>query len=101
MQRYVPGRDVLVVSNTTVAPLYAEQLIRGLGPRHIVEITLPDGESHKNLATVARIVEALVANRFGRDCTLPALGGGVVGDGAGGGWSGARTAAGRLHGSPR
>ncbi|MGH8260289.1 MAG: 3-dehydroquinate synthase, partial [Steroidobacteraceae bacterium] len=79
----VPGRDVLLVSNTIVAPLYAQALAGSLGDRRIVEVVLPDGESHKTLPTVSRILDVLVANRFGRDCTLVALGGGVVGDMAG------------------
>ena len=81
--QHVPGRDVLLVSNTTVAPLYAAPLKKALGDRRVVEVILPDGESHKNLATVARMLDVLVANRFARDCTVLALGGGVVGDMAG------------------
>jgi 3-dehydroquinate synthase len=81
--RYVPGRDVLVVSNTTVAPLYLEPLAGALGSRRRVEAILPDGESHKTLANVARLLDVLVTNRFSRDCTVLALGGGVVGDMAG------------------
>jgi 3-dehydroquinate synthase len=77
------GRDVLVVSNTTVAPLYAAALVGALGSRRVVEAILPDGEHHKTLANVARLIDVLVANRFGRDCTVLALGGGVVGDMAG------------------
>src|SRR6185312_15415813 len=80
LRQHVPARDVLVVSNTTVAPLYLERLAAGLRPRRVVEAILPDGESHKTLANVARILDVLVANRFGRDCAVVALGGGVVGD---------------------
>jgi 3-dehydroquinate synthase len=83
LRRHIPGRDVLVVTNTTVAPLYAESLVQGLGTRHVVQVALPDGEVHKTLPMVGRILDVLVANRFGRDCTLVALGGGVVGDMAG------------------
>jgi 3-dehydroquinate synthase len=83
LRQHVPARDVLIVSNTTVAPLYLDTLLAGLGPRRIVEAILPDGESHKTLTNVARILDVLVANRFGRDCTVIALGGGVVGDMAG------------------
>ncbi|HUI61960.1 MAG TPA: iron-containing alcohol dehydrogenase, partial [Steroidobacteraceae bacterium] len=83
LSSHVRGRDVLLVSNTTVAPLYAVSLTRGLGTRRIVEVTLPDGEAHKNLTTLSRMLDVLVANRFGRDCTVVALGGGVVGDMAG------------------
>ena len=66
----------------TVAPLYLDALAARFG-RRIVEAILPDGESHKTLANVARILDVLVANRFGRDCIVVALGGGVVGDMAG------------------
>jgi 3-dehydroquinate synthase len=80
---HVPGRDVLLVTNTTVGPLYSAALKQGLGSRRLVEVTLPDGEAHKSLGTLARVLDVLVANRFARDCTVVALGGGVVGDMAG------------------
>ena len=83
LQEHVPGRDILLVSNTIVGPLYSAALKKGLGDRRIVEVTLPDGESHKTLATVTRVLDVLVTNRFARDCTVVALGGGVVGDMAG------------------
>ena len=83
LERCVRVRDVLIVSNTTVAPLYLEALEAALRPRRTIATLLPDGESHKTLDTVARIVDVLVANRFGRDCAVLALGGGVVGDMAG------------------
>jgi 3-dehydroquinate synthase len=83
IRQHVPARDILVVSNTTVAPLYMASLVSGLSGGRVVEAILPDGESHKTLATVGRILDVLVANRFGRDCTVVALGGGVVGDMAG------------------
>jgi 3-dehydroquinate synthase len=80
LEKYLPGRDVLLVSNTTVGPLYSGMVVQGLPSRRVVEVTLPEGEEHKTLATASRILDVLVANRFGRDCTLVALGGGVVGD---------------------
>jgi 3-dehydroquinate synthase len=83
VRQHVAARDILIVSNTTVAPLYMEPLAVSLGGRRVVEAILPDGEAHKTLATVSRILDVLVANRFGRDCTVVALGGGVVGDMAG------------------
>jgi 3-dehydroquinate synthase len=83
VRQHVVARDILIVSNTTVAPLYLESLAAALGGSRVVEAILPDGEAHKTLATVSRIVDVLVANRFGRDCTVVALGGGVVGDMAG------------------
>jgi 3-dehydroquinate synthase len=79
----LPDRDLLLVSNTTVGPLYAPAVLRALPDRRIVEVLLPDGEQHKILGNVARVLDVLVANRFGRDCVVVALGGGVVGDLAG------------------
>jgi len=76
-------RDLLIVSNTTVAPLYLGALAAALAPRRRVEVLLPDGEQHKTLANASRVLDVLVANRFGRDCAVLALGGGVVGDLAG------------------
>ena len=77
------SRDVLIVSNTTVAPLYLRALRFALAGRRCVEVILPDGEAHKSLANLARVLDVLIANRFARDCAVLALGGGVVGDLAG------------------
>jgi 3-dehydroquinate synthase len=83
LEKVLPARDVLLVTNTTVGPLYARKLIDGLAPRRCVVVELPDGEKHKTLANVSRILDVLVANRFARDACVVALGGGVVGDMAG------------------
>jgi 3-dehydroquinate synthase len=79
----VPGRDVMVVTNEIVAPLYLARLERGLQGRRVETLRLPDGERHKTLATAGRILDALVAARMNRDACVVALGGGVVGDVAG------------------
>ena len=79
----VAARDVLVVSNTTVAPLYLAPLERGLRGKRVASVILPDGEQHKTLATVERVIDALVERRLNRDACVVALGGGVVGDMAG------------------
>ncbi len=79
----IAGRDLLVVTNTTVAPLYLGKLRAALGDRRIAECVLPDGEQHKTLATAARVLDALVEAKLNRDATVLALGGGVVGDIAG------------------
>jgi len=83
LRSHLAVRDLLVVTNTTVAPLYLSALSASLGARRIVEVILPDGEAHKTLANAARVLDVLVANRFARDCAVLALGGGVVGDLAG------------------
>jgi 3-dehydroquinate synthase len=77
---YIPGKQVLIVSNTTVAPLYLEQLQKTLSSLTVHSVILPDGEQYKTLDTVNSIFDKLLAERFDRNCTLVALGGGVVGD---------------------
>jgi 3-dehydroquinate synthase len=75
--------QILIVSNETVAPLYADALSKSLkeaGVEQVEVLILPDGESHKNLDTLNLIFDELLQLRFSRKCTLLALGGGVVGD---------------------
>jgi 3-dehydroquinate synthase len=83
LARYLPARDLLLVSNTTVAPLYVDRVRASLPDRRIVDVRLPDGEQYKTVEYVTRVLDVLVANRFGRDAIVLALGGGVVGDLAG------------------
>ena len=80
LAEYVAGPDCLVVSNETVAPLYLEKIRPCLAGKTVETIVLPDGEAFKTLDTVASILDALVAMKAGRDTTVVALGGGVVGD---------------------
>ncbi len=79
----IGGRDLLVVTDTTVAPLYLGRLRASLGDRRIADCVLADGERHKTLSTVARVFDALIEAKLNRDVTVLALGGGVVGDIAG------------------
>lgn len=72
----------LVVSNTEVAPRYAQQLRTALqaGFKNVLLVTLPDGEAYKTWATLQFIFDALLENACDRNTVLFALGGGVVGD---------------------
>ncbi len=70
-----------VITNTTIAPLYGDQLVARLPDA--VLITMPDGEQYKTLETVAKLYADLVAAGLDRGSTVVALGGGVVGDTAG------------------
>jgi 3-dehydroquinate synthase len=79
----IPGRDLAIVTNTVVGPLYSSKLRGSLRGRRIAECVLPDGEQHKTLHTVASVFDALVGAKLNRDATVLALGGGVVGDIAG------------------
>jgi 3-dehydroquinate synthase len=79
------GRQVAVVTNDTVGPLYAEGLLatlrqEGLEP---ILVTLPDGEVHKTMVVLGTVFDAMMAHRMERGATVVALGGGVVGDMAG------------------
>lgn len=78
---YLAGRQVMVVSDDNVAPLYLEALSSSLpDDLDVRQLVLPAGEQHKNLASVERIWTALLEAGFNRRCTLVALGGGVIGD---------------------
>jgi 3-dehydroquinate synthase len=79
----IRGRHVLVVSNTTVAPLYLDALAKGLDGLHWTSYLIGDGEAHKTFANVGNVLEALGAMGATRDACVIALGGGVVGDLAG------------------
>lgn len=77
----IRGRQVAVVSNNVVAPLYLDKLREALGNGYQVDVfEMPDGEEHKNLDTFAALADFLLERRHNRTTTLVALGGGVVGD---------------------
>ena len=78
-------KSVAVVTNSTVAPLFLDQFAGALAREgvEVVRIVLPDGEDHKDWQTLNKIFDALLKGRCGRDTTLVALGGGVIGDIAG------------------
>ena len=79
---HIRGKSALVVSNTTVAPLYLAKVQATLDAHSIRHdcIILDDGEQHKTIATVEKIIDSLLQQRHDRQTTLIALGGGVVGD---------------------
>lgn len=81
LRRHIRGRQVAVISNEVVAPLYLMSLRAALPPNlDVDEFLLRDGEQHKNLQSYAEIMDFLLARRHNRTTTLIALGGGVVGD---------------------
>jgi 3-dehydroquinate synthase len=77
---HLRGSQVMIVTNETVAPLYLEPLRAALAGYQLGDVVLPDGEQYKTLEVWNRIFDGLLEARFGRDCTLIALGGGVIGD---------------------
>ncbi|GFM92243.1 3-dehydroquinate synthase [Pseudomonas cichorii] len=80
---HIVGRQVAIVSNTTVAPLYLERLTRTLVGYNVLSVVLPDGEAFKNWETLQTIFDGLLTARHDRRTTVIALGGGVIGDMAG------------------
>jgi 3-dehydroquinate synthase len=81
--QYISGRQICVVTNSTVAPLYLDKLSASLSDYQIDQVILPDGEEFKTLQTWGSIFDKLLEARHNRSTTIIALGGGVVGDMAG------------------
>lgn len=77
---HIRGSQVMIVTNTTIAPLYLARLEQALAGYQIRSVVLPDGEAFKTLEVMQRIITGLLDARFDRGCTLVALGGGVIGD---------------------
>ncbi len=77
---YIKAKQVMLVSNTTVAPLYLDKTLAALADFQTASVILPDGEEYKNLQVLNQIFDELLTQRFDRRATLIALGGGVVGD---------------------
>lgn len=85
LEPYIHGQQVMIVTNSTVAPLYLDHYssaIQALG-KNVKVCVLPDGEKYKNIEHLNHIFDALLEAGFNRDCTVLALGGGVIGDMAG------------------
>lgn len=82
---YIKGQQVMIVTNTTIQPLYLQHYvdaIQALGKK-VASCVLPDGEKYKDIQHLNLIFDALLEAGFNRDCTVLALGGGVIGDMAG------------------
>jgi 3-dehydroquinate synthase len=80
LTQHIKAKQVLVVTNSTIAPLYLATVLQSLANYWVDTVILPDGEQYKTLEYVTQIFDKLLANKFSRNATLIALGGGVVGD---------------------
>jgi 3-dehydroquinate synthase len=79
-----PAHRYVVVTDDRVGPLYAPRVVASFGTTESIDVlTMPHGEAAKTRATWARLTDELLALGCGRDTTIIALGGGVVGDLAG------------------
>lgn len=79
------GDSAMLVTNDRLAPLHLDDLHNNLAQAgvKIDRVILPDGEQHKSLAVLEQVFSALLAKPHGRDTTIIAFGGGVIGDLAG------------------
>lgn len=84
---YLASKQICIVSNETIAPLYVQHLrnllVQAVPDAHVTVVALPDGEAFKTLDTLNLIFDGLLSERHNRRTTIVALGGGVVGDMAG------------------
>src|SRR3990167_6447962 len=80
LQKQVVSKQVMVVTDKIVAPLYLEMVRRAFADRQCDVVILPEGEVSKTYTSVKQVYDALVEKNHHRDTTLIALGGGVIGD---------------------
>ena len=81
LSNHVPGSQLVLVSNETVAPLYMDRVRDALRDKKLItEVILPDGEQYKTMDTLAGIFDRVMADGHNRSTTFVAVGGGVVGD---------------------
>ena len=80
---HIAGRQVAIITNETVAPLYLQSLLVTLAGFDVTPVILPDGEAFKTWETLQLIFDGLLSARHDRRTTVIALGGGVIGDMAG------------------
>jgi 3-dehydroquinate synthase len=80
LAEHIHGKQIVVISNDTVASLYMASLLAPLENLNAHKIILSDGERYKTLATIESIFDQLLEMKCARDVTIIALGGGVVGD---------------------
>ncbi|OTG84929.1 3-dehydroquinate synthase [Acinetobacter sp. ANC 4648] len=85
LEPYIHGQQVMIVTNTTVQPLYLDHYVAAIEQlgKKVAVCVLPDGEQYKNITHLTLIFDALLEAGYNRDCTVLALGGGVIGDMAG------------------
>lgn len=76
----IKTKQVVIVTNETVAPLYLAQLEVSLAEFDVLTFQLPDGEQYKTLESFDKVNSFLLQHNCGRSTTLVALGGGVIGD---------------------
>jgi 3-dehydroquinate synthase len=83
ISKYIDYKDVAIITNTKVAHLHLKNLEKSLKSFNVKTLILPDGEKYKNISSLNKVHDFLIKNKFNRNLTVIALGGGVIGDLAG------------------
>ena len=85
LEPYIKGKQVMIVTNTTIEKLYLQHYVDAVSAlgKAVATCVLDDGEKYKDIEHLNLIFDALLEAGFNRDCTVLALGGGVIGDMAG------------------
>ncbi|HJU90529.1 MAG TPA: 3-dehydroquinate synthase [Gemmatimonadaceae bacterium] len=78
-----PAHRYVVITDDNVGPIYSERVIRALGATRVLELRVPAGEASKTREQWSVLTDQMLEAGCGRDTTVIALGGGVIGDLAG------------------
>lgn len=77
---HVSSSQILIVTNSTVAPIYLNKIAHHFRDRQCHTLILPDGEEYKTLDSAKQVFDILLEQKFNRNAHIIALGGGVIGD---------------------
>ena len=80
LTQHIKAKQVLVLTNETIAPLYLDNVLQHLSDYQVATVVLPDGEQYKTLEYLNWVFDEALKQKFSRNATLIALGGGVIGD---------------------
>ena len=80
ISKYIDYKDVVIITNTKVAQLHLKNLEKSLKSFNVKTLILPDGEKYKNISSLNKVHDFLIKNKFNRNLTVIAFGGGVIGD---------------------
>ena len=67
VNKFILSKQVMIVTNETIAPLYLDQLQQILGNRELQTTVLPDGEKYKTLDSMNEIITNMLSHRFSRN----------------------------------
>lgn len=78
---HITGKKALLVTNDRIAPMYLERYEKLVSKhKEVHTLVVPDGEEHKSMEILQRILDKALEEKLDRKCTFLALGGGVIGD---------------------